>query len=351
VSVKPTKRAIGLLALATIVTLVGAGVWRWNASTDGTAAQPLVLYGNVDIRQVNLAFNGSEHVVSMLAQEGQAVSKDQLLATLHADRLTLAVSRARAQFEAQQSIVAALQAGTRPEEISKARADVAAAAAEAKNADLNAQRIKDLAAKKLASTEQADNAIAAQAFARAKLNAAQATLTLAIAGPRNEDIQAAKSTLMALHAELDLTQQALEDANLYAPADGVIQNRILEVGDMASPQTPVYTLALMNPVWVRAYVAEPDVGKLRPGMLATIATDSFPEKRYEGWIGYISPTAQFTPKSVETARARTDLVYEVRVFACNQLHELRLGMPATVSVALNQPIAKDNLADAPCTSP
>jgi len=105
---------------------------------------------------------------------------------------------------------------------------------------------------------------------------------------------------------------------------------------MAFPATPVLTLALTDPLWVRAYVPESDLGKIRPGMAADIQTDSFPCKTYRGWIGYISPTAEFTPKTVETPALRTRLVYQVRIFACNSDNELRLGMPATVVLDLSQ---------------
>jgi HlyD family secretion protein len=103
---------------------------------------------------------------------------------------------------------------------------------------------------------------------------------------------------------------------------------------MASPQRTVLTLALVEPLWVRAYVPEPDLGKLRLGAPAQVATDSYPGKRYPAWIGFISPTAEFTPKSVETEELRTNLVYQVRVFVCPPHDELRLGMPATVTVPL-----------------
>ena len=106
---------------------------------------------------------------------------------------------------------------------------------------------------------------------------------------------------------------------------------------MASPVLPVFTLALDDPVWVRAYVDEPDLGKIQPGMKADVSTDSFPGKRYAGWIGFISPTAEFTPKPVETQDVRTKLVYEVRVFVHNPQGELRLGMPAVVTIPLPQP--------------
>jgi HlyD family secretion protein len=111
---------------------------------------------------------------------------------------------------------------------------------------------------------------------------------------------------------------------------------------MASPQRPVYTLAMTDPLWVRVYVKESDLGRIRPGMRAEVATDSYPNKRYGAWVGYISPTAEFTPKSVETTEVRSSLVYQVRIFVCNPQGELRLGMPATVTIALGQPATTDN---------
>jgi HlyD family secretion protein len=143
---------------------------------------------------------------------------------------------------------------------------------------------------------------------------------------------------MADEAALRLAERELADTKLYAPARGVIQDRILEPGDMAFPQTPVYTLALTDPIWVRAYVSEPDMGKIAPGMSATVHTDSFPDKQYPGWVGFISPTAEFTPKQVETTELRSKLVYQVRVYVCNPQNELRLGMPVTVTVPLRQPL-------------
>jgi HlyD family secretion protein len=156
-----------------------------------------------------------------------------------------------------------------------------------------------------------------------------------VLGPRKEDIAAGKAKLQAYEADLALARRELADARLYAPTNGVIRDRILEPGDMASPQKPVFTLALDDPLWVRAYVAETDLGKIRLGMKAEVTTDSYPGKRYDAWIGFISPTAEFTPKSVETAEVRTKLVYQVRAFVRNPEGELRLGMPAVVTIPLN----------------
>jgi HlyD family secretion protein len=166
--------------------------------------------------------------------------------------------------------------------------------------------------------------------AEAKLVVNERALDLAVIGPRREDIAQAEAQLRANEAQLALLRQQLKDAQLLAPVDAVVRTRILEPGDMASPQKPVVTLAITNPKWVRAYVSESDLGKVREGMSAAVAVDSFPSRRFEGWVGFISPVAEFTPKTVQTQELRTSLVYEVRVFVRDPSDELRLGMPATV---------------------
>lgn len=328
------KKLIVTGALLVLVVLGGV-FWIWHRHDGSVNSNQLTLYGNVDIRQVQLAFNSAERIASMDVLEGSTVKKGQPLATLDTRRLRPDVALAQAQVDTQQQVLRALKAGTRPQEVRKAQADVEAARIDAANAARNSRRLKVLATRKLASSEQADSAKAAADAAQAHLKAAREALALAVAGPREEDIAGAKATLQGFEARLVLAQQNLANATLYAPTDGVIEDRILEPGDMASPQVPVYTLALTNPVWVRAYVSERDLGKIHPGQPAEIATDSFPNKRYRAWIGYISPTAEFTPKSVETKEVRSNLVYQIRVYACNPAGELRLGMPATVLISLH----------------
>jgi HlyD family secretion protein len=330
---KVRKRILMVLVIALVAA---AAVLLWRSLNRRPPENTIVIHGNVDIRQVDLAFNATERIGEIQVEEGDKVKDGQLLAILDRERLRHEVLQADAQARAQEKVVAALIAGTRPEEIRKARADVAAAEAEARNAELTSRRLQLLAGRDLIAQQQADDARAAADSARAQLHAAQETLKLAVAGPRKEDIDAAKATLRAFRENLAVARRNLSYASLYAPSDGVIRTRILEPGDMASPQKPVFTLALTDPVWVRAYVSEPDLGKVRPGMPAEVTTDSFPEKRYAAWIGFISPSAQFTPKSVETREVRTSLVYEVRVFVRNPQGELRLGMPATVIIRLEQ---------------
>jgi membrane fusion protein YbhG len=340
-----------LIVVLLIAAAIIGGVWLWKSLHQVPSASELVLYGNVDIRQVQLAFNGSERIVEMHVQEGDKVKKGQLVAVLDVQRLKQAVARSEGQVHAQREVVARLEAGSRPEEIRKAQADVESARAEAHNAKLNYERLAPVVPKGGASQQQLDNAKAEADATEGKLKAAQEILNLAIAGPRKEDIAAAKATLKAYEAELAFANRELADAYLYAPADGIIQNRITEPGDMASPQKPVYTIALTDPLWVRTYIAEPDLGKIWLGMSAEVTTDSYPGRRYRAWVGFISPAAEFTPKSVETPQLRTSLVYQVRVYVCNPQNELRLGMPATVTIPLNQPRTKAGAVSEPCKTP
>ncbi|MFZ0552530.1 MAG: HlyD family efflux transporter periplasmic adaptor subunit, partial [Steroidobacteraceae bacterium] len=134
-----------------------------------------------------------------------------------------------------------------------------------------------------------------------------------------------------------LLQQELADAQLRAPLDAVVRSRIAEPGDMASPQKTALTLAITDPKWVRAYVSETELGRVRPGMKAAVAVDSFPGRRFPGWVGFISPEAEFTPKTVQTQDLRSSLVYEIRVFVTDPGDVLRLGMPATVYLAPSKP--------------
>lgn len=345
----PQKKKVLPPLIVFLVLAIGVGAWWYTDEHDRQDENHLVLYGNVDIREVDLAFNNSEHIERMLVQEGDRVKQGQLLATLDRGRVQAEVSAAQAKVDAQKAAVARLETGSRPQEVRQARASVAAAQAKLLDAKNTFERTQQLVRDKVASKQTMDDARANYDMARADLKVAEELLALAVEGPRAEDIQEAKAVLKAQEAQLSLTQEVLKDTEMFAPSDGVIRNRILEPGDLATPQTPVYTMALMNPVWVRSYAPENMLGKLKPGMEAEVSTDSYPGKSYKGWIGYISPTAEFTPKNVETPELRTRLVYQLRVYVCNPNDELRLGMPATVMIPLDQPQPKPGQAVPPCS--
>jgi HlyD family secretion protein len=380
------------LLIGLLLTMAGvvAGVTWWLTHRHETARE-LTLHGNIDQRQIALPFNNSERIADVLVQEGERVRQGQVLARLDTRRLEPQVAQAEAQVAAQQQVVARLRAGSRPEEIAQARAQVAAqqqvvtrlrtgsrpeeiaqaranvesAQADAANARRQYERLKTLRERSAGgaiSQQDVDNAKATLDVAEARLVVTQKTLALAVAGPRQEEVAEAEARLTATQkalelaiagprqeevaeaearqrateAQLALLQQALVEAQLVAPVDAVVRTRIMEPGEMASPQKPVFSLAITDPKWVRAYVSEPDLGQVHPGMVAFVAVDSFPERRFDGWVGFVSPVAEFTPKTVQTEELRTSLVYEVRVFVKDPVDVLRLGMPATVYLPLGQ---------------
>jgi HlyD family secretion protein len=323
------KRLLIALIIILVLIIIGLTV-RHNGTADKDSG--LMLYGNIDVRVANLAFETSGRIATMAVQEGERVSAGQRLARLDDRRLQLARDAAQAQLTMQQARLDELLAGTRPEQIQQYRAQRDAARIEAENAEHNAVRLRELVKQKQVSAREADDARAVANAARARAAAAAATLKLAEVGSRAETIAAARAAVAAAAAQRDLAQENLDDSILYAPEGGVIQSRILEPGDMASPQQPVYTLVMTEPQWARVYVSETNLGRVKPGQAVTIHSDSFPGHSYAGWVGAIAPSAEFTPKSVETTEIRTDLVYQVRVYLCDISDELRQGMPVTVRI-------------------
>jgi HlyD family secretion protein len=329
------RRTFWIVAVLAVV-LASAGVYWWSTRTENDAKE-LVLYGNVDLRQVDVAFNNSERIAAILVQEGDRVRKGQILARLDTSRLEPQLAQVEAQAVAQRFVLQRLRNGSRPEEIAQARANVEAAKADALNARLQYERLKsaaELSAGRAVRLQDVDNAKAALGVAEARLAVNQRTLDLALAGPRKEEIAEAAARLRAGEAQTALLRQQLADSQLMAPVDGVVRTRVMEVGEMASPQKAVLSLAIIDPKWVRVYVSEPNLGKVNHGMAAGVAVDSFPDRRFEGWVGFISPVAEFTPKQVQTEDLRSSLVYELRVFVKDPADVLRLGMPATAYLPL-----------------
>ena len=215
-------------------------------------------------------------------------------------------------------------------EVDQAAAQVESLAAAENNARAYYRRMASLLADGAVSRQSADDAEARWKAAAANLENAKAALSLANKGPRDEDIAAAEAQLSALKAGLENDLYNLSQATLVAPQDGVIRSRLMETGDMASAARPVYLIGLSDPKWIRAYVPESRLGELREGMEADVYVDSFPNEAIKGKVGYISDTAEFTPKSVQTEELRTSLLYEVRIFVDDEKNRLRMGMPATV---------------------
>jgi HlyD family secretion protein len=329
------KRIVLVVVLLVVGGLVGVVAYRRVLANERAAATgALRLHGNVELRDAQLAFFSQELVATVLVEEGDRVEQGQLLATLRTERLDAEIAAAQAAVASQQALVDRLQHGTRPEEIEQARSEVTAAEVRAANGERDVGRLQATVGKGAASAQALDDAQAALDVARADLAVRQQALALALAGPRQEDRAQAQATLDQRRAELDVLDRRRVDSELRAPASGTIRSRVLEPGETASPERPAFTLALDDPKWVRAWVPEPELGRIALGLRATIRSDSFGGRSYEGWIGFISPVAEFTPKTVETDELRTLLVYEVHVFVKDPEHELPLGIPVTVDVDL-----------------
>ena len=281
------------------------------------ATDKLTLYGDVDIREVQPAFNDAGHITLMAVQEGAVLRRGQLLAVLDDTRYAASLAQAKGQMQNAQEALAKLLAGSRPEEIAAAKATMDALQVTYQNDAVNYRRAVSLAITGAGTIQLRDDAKEAFDAARQQYEAARQAYILAVKGPRTEDIAAARAAWQAAVAAVALAQRGFDDTRLYAPSEGVVEDRILEPGDMASPATPVYTIALPSPLWVRAYVPEKELGKVRLGMAAAIITDSYPGHVYHGWIGYLSPIAEFTPKTVETPELRTALVYQLRLYVCD----------------------------------
>jgi HlyD family secretion protein len=242
----------------------------------------LVLFGNVDVRQVGIGFRVAGRVAELCYEEGDFVPQGNLMAVLD-----------KSPYDSQ---------------ISEAGANLESVRANLENAEILLNR--RLQAVRIGGVSQED------------VDDAQAS--------RNELFANAYAAEAALNVALD----NMSYTEVFAPTDGIILSRIREPGTVVNPTDPVYTLSVCSPVWVRAFVSEPELGQIYYGMNATIHTDS--GKTYTGQIGFISPVAEFTPKTVETTQLRTDLVYRLRVIADNPDRYLKQGMPVTVKLHLQK---------------
>lgn len=276
------KKVIILVFLISVVGLILYFINHKKVNED-----ELVLYGNIEIRQVDLGFRVEGKIAKMFAEEGDKVKKGQLLASL--DDATY-----RSNYD-------------------KSVADAQANKATSITARENYQRNVALCKDDTTSKQECDNLF--------------------------NNMNATKSLLDASIAASKTAKKNLADTKIYAPEEGIIMTRIQEPGAVVIPSQPVYTMAKSKPVWVRAYIPEPNLGNVKYGMKTKVYTDSIDPKtgehrEYTGWVGYISPVAEFTPKTVQTTDLRTDLVYRIRVYIYDIDEFLRQGMPVTIKIDL-----------------
>ena len=333
-----------LVAVVMIGGLVGAAWYVFLHEEN--AGTHLVLQGNIDVRQVNLSFKVDGRIETLAVDEGDTVKAGQVVATLDKRYFEDELRVARALRDNLAASLAKLEHGSRPEEIAEARAQTAA-----REATLAAGQGRLRAVQGAGKDSRGGQQAGPRQVRRSTGDGRGGRQVRARVAATDRDRPAQRG-----HRRRPRTarpggrrviiqiERKLADSNLVAPNDGFILTRSREIGAIVQAGETVFTLTLTSPVWVRTYVNERDLGFVRPGMPASVTTDTAPDRPYSGPVGFISPTAEFTPKTVETREIRTNLVYRLRVVVDNPDGGLRQGMPVTVKTRLPQPRQHDALA-------
>ncbi|MBL8630648.1 MAG: secretion protein HlyD [Rhodospirillaceae bacterium] len=329
----PVKQRLIIAGSVIVLGLIG-----WFGYQRFVVGDSVTMYGNVDIRQVDLAFMVDGKLAEVLVDEGAVVKTGDVIARLDDTPYRYAAAQAAAALAQAQANADKAVAGSRSKEIDAARAQVAQARAQLANAEASYKRRRELIREDAVSKQALDDAERDVTVARATLAARTSALDLAVEGSRSEDVVAAKAQAAAAQAAYDQAQYRLSQTEIKAPNDGTILTRIREPGTVVGPSAPVLTLSLTTPVWVRTYIDGAHLGRVPTGAKVRVATDAKDGKVYDGTVGFVSPTAEFTPKAVETPELRTDLVYRLRIIVANPDRALRQGMPVTVTLA--EPVAK-----------
>ena len=320
------KPVVALLAVV-VVLAAAVGGWLWYQSQQDRA---LTLYGNVDIRTVNMSFRVGGRLAALAVDEGDAIKAGQIVGVLDKAPYENALMQAKASVAVAQAQYDLMQAGYRDEEIAQTEAAVRQAKAAYDYAQNFYSRQQGLWKSRTISANDLENARSSRDQARATLKSAEDKLSQYRTGNRPQDIAQAKASLDQAQAQLAQAELDLHDTTLVAPSDGTLMTRAVEPGSMLSAGSTVLTLSLTRPVWVRAYIDEPNLGRAKPGSELLLYTDGRPDRPYRGKVGFVSPTAEFTPKTVETPDLRTDLVYRLRIIVTDADDALRQGMPVTV---------------------
>ncbi len=330
-----------IIAIFVVIAIAFGIAAYWFINRNDHSEKALTLYGNVDIRQVSLAFEQAGRIQSMNVQEGDKVQQGQVLATLNTDALKIQAQQAEAQLNVQKQAVIKQDVGTRPEEITQAQAQIISAQAQLEKANKDYQRLQVLnqsTAGQAISKQELDFAKSSQATVAATLKEREANLQLLRKGARTEDRAATKAQYDVTRSNLDLIHYQISQSELRSPVNAVVRARLQEVGDMTTAQKSVYTLALTDPKWVRVYIREKDLSQIKMGNSAQVIRDAQPNQPISGKIGYISSVAEFTPKTVQTEDIRTSLVYEVRIYVKDPDDQLKMGQPVTVKITQSTPV-------------
>jgi len=327
------KRLIPVLIV--LAAVIAAGVYFYPRLTKKSQPEnQLTLSGNIEAHESLVSFKVQGRIVDLPVEEGQSVEPGALLARLDEADYRQKVRIDEANVHVRESNLALVLAGTREQELKASEQTMLDAQADLQQKRIDYDRAQRLFGKDEVSAQDRDLAETARKRAEATFLAAQQRYNEAVEGSRKEDIAIARANVTEAGATLGLSRVNLDYATLRAPSAGVITVRQAELGEVVVPGTPVVTLADLDHIWLRAYIAETDLGRIRWGQEATVTTDTYPGKQYGGRISFISSTAEFTPKSVQTYKERVTLVYRIKIDIDNPSHELKPGMPADAHISL-----------------
>jgi HlyD family secretion protein len=377
-----------VIVAAIVVVAAAAAAYAYFFRGARNESNVLRLSGNIEVTDADVSFKIPGRVAERLVDEGDFVQKDATIATLERADVLAELAASHAELHAAQAAAAELEAGSRPQEIAaaaavadKARAflaellagsrpqeiavgeaTLARAQADLLDAQTNYLRVKNLFDREVAAKQEFDTAKAHYDAARAAVDEANEKLKLLKLGPRQEEIDQgraafnqaqqqydlvklgprvetidqARARVEQAQANVALAQTRVEYSTVLSPLSGVVLSKNTEPGEYVAPGTPIVTVGDLHDLWLRAYVNETDLGRVKVGQPARVTTDTYPGKVYDGRVSFISSQAEFTPRSVQTTRERVKLVYRIKIDISNPNMELKPGMPADAEIQLDQ---------------
>jgi HlyD family secretion protein len=320
------KKIIAVVVVAAVIALA-VGVWfhfRHNAESNGK----IFVSGNIEATEVDLSFRLSGQIKTLPIEEGDRVKKNQVVSTLDTDTLLAQKGMAEAALADARAVLDQLEEGTRSEEIAQARAQWKAAESRMKNATDEYERYKGLFKEGAISASTFDSKDTTFRVAAEEYNNASQRLKEMETGPREQEIRAARARWERARWDLERIKLDIEHSTIESPLNAVVLVKAAEIGEVTLPGATVATIAAIDEVWLKAYVSEKDLGRVKLGQKAEITTDSYPGKVYVGTVTFISSRAEFTPKNVQTKEERVKQVYRSKVTIPNLHQELKIGMPA-----------------------
>jgi HlyD family secretion protein len=321
---------LGILILAAI-----AGLLFYLFTREKEGGNPyLKVSGNIETTEVNVGFKIPGRIVRISVQEGDWVEKEKALANLDDEDLRQRFELAQATLRSAQARLTKLLTGSRPEEIREAEASFQQAQFDFWNKKAHYERMQVLFEKGVIPKDTLDNAETGFKVARAAMQRVKENFQLVKKGPRNEDIEDAKAQVEQAQASLRLTETQLSYTGLHSPISGVVLVKSGEIGEVVNTGTSILTLADIENVWLKAYIPETDLSRVKWGQEVTVTTDLRPQKVYKGKISFISSQAEFTPKQIQTEKERVTLVYRIKIDIPNPERELKPGMPADGKILL-----------------